>query len=187
MLPAGRWLCVTGGSWARLCWDRSATTKQLGLFPLGWHLGSSPPCPVPTFPFSLHSVHATGAAWGPSGEAGCGCCPIFGMFSSLFPSHSWCLSCVMEPFICLRAPCSTVPPMGLPSPRGGSRMVPRHITGAAGVLLPKGEEKPKLPEGEIQLGQGNPNPQRDGTGQGPERSHQPRWLTAQVNSDTDPN
>lgn len=129
MLPAGRWLCVTGGSWARLCWDRSATTKQLGLFPLGWHLGSSPPCPVPTFPFSLHSVHATGAAWGPSGEAGCGCCPIFGMFSSSFPSYSWCLSCVMEPFVCCGLPAA-------PCPRWGCQV----LVGAPGWFLPTSRE-----------------------------------------------
>lgn len=168
MLPAGRRLCVTEGSWARLCRDRSGTAEQLGLFPLRWHLGSSPPCPAPSALFFLHPVHAVGAAWGPwAGRQWLShFWDVFQLIPRLQLVHEQGVSCVMEPFVCCglpRAPC----------PRWGCQA----LVGAPGWFLatsrelqafsfPKERRSQKLPAGEVRSGQGNPNPLRDMAGTG---------------------
>lgn len=168
-------------------------------------LGLSRLCPAPTLWFSLRPVQ-TGAgggdAKGPSGsrpperQAGEGC-PVFGTSSSLSlgnrpthpHEHQKDINRFIELLLCSRLPLSAMP---------CRQRACQNLTGAPGrflaitpvaafVPLSKGAPNPKVAVGKVRAGQGKPRHVLQKKWLGPKRSHQPRWLIAQVNSDTDPN
>lgn len=146
-------------------------------------------CPAPTFQFSLHPVptgeDVKGLSWPrPLESQSDKGCPGFGRFSSLLlgnspthpHEHQKDINWFIEWFVCSRLllwACQVL--------TGAPGCFLTRTPGAAFLLLPKGAAKPKLDQG-----RGNP-PHAVKKWLGLKHSPQPWWLTAQVNSDTDPN